>query len=94
MVRNYRSLSDHDFELLVADLLGADESLRYEPFARGADLGVDLRRIAGGEVHVVQCKHMVGSTSRSFVRQREMRSQNSPDSTRNLPATGSSQLRN
>ncbi|GAB3805834.1 hypothetical protein GCM10028798_28100 [Humibacter antri] len=62
-MRNYRSLSDHDFELLVADLLGAEADHQYEVFSRGPDRGVDLRRIdeAGG-LHIVQCKHMSDST--------------------------------
>lgn len=62
-MRNYSALSDQDFELLVADLLGADDRTRYEAFSRGADQGVDLRRTdSTGTVHVVQCKHMLKST--------------------------------
>ena len=56
-------LSDDDFELLLADLLGAELSVTFEVFARGPDLGVDLRHIREtGAVDVVQCKHMEGST--------------------------------
>lgn len=59
----FAALTDHDFELLVADLLGAEEQDRYEVFARGPDLGVDLRREdEDGGVHVVQCKQYVHST--------------------------------
>lgn len=62
-MRSYTALSDHDFELLIADLLGADLGVTFESFARGADQGVDLRHIgAKGTIDVVQCKHMVGST--------------------------------
>lgn len=55
-------LSDHDFELLVADLLGAEGGVVYEAFARGADLGVDLRHLTDQGPDVIQCKHMLGST--------------------------------
>ncbi|MFD9668520.1 restriction endonuclease [Rhodococcus sp. NPDC059968] len=61
-MRSFDMLSDHDFELLVADLLGANESVVYEAFARGADLGVDLRLQTDAGPQVVQCKHMSGST--------------------------------
>src|ERR1051326_4410036 len=62
-MRSYASLSDHDFELLVADLFGVAESVRYEAYARGPDLGEDLRHErADGTVDVVQCKHYVQSS--------------------------------
>lgn len=68
-MRIYRNLSDHDFELLVADLLHAQSGNRYEVFARGADGGVDIRytgerdRLGRAKtVDVVQCKHMEGSS--------------------------------
>ena len=62
-MRSYTALSDHDFELLIADLLGAELGVTFESFARGADLGIDLRHMgAAGTIDVVQCKHMVGST--------------------------------
>ena len=58
-MRRYDNFSDHDFELFIADLLGAELGRRYEAFARGADGGVDLRARAQGSCgsHVVQCKH-------------------------------------
>ncbi|AYG03882.1 restriction endonuclease [Gryllotalpicola protaetiae] len=63
VLRNYRNLSDHDFELLVADLLRAESGHQYEVFARGPDLGVDLRRLDADErLHIVQCKQMADST--------------------------------
>jgi energy-coupling factor transporter ATP-binding protein EcfA2 len=61
-VRCYDMLSDHDFELLAADLFGAEDGVVYEAFARGADLGVDLRYLASCGPDVIQCKHMRGST--------------------------------
>jgi Restriction endonuclease len=49
--------------MLIADLFGADEGVQYEVFARGPDLGVDLRYEDGeGGWHVVQCKHYLRST--------------------------------
>lgn len=62
-MHSYAGLTDHDFELLVADLLGTDESRSYEVFARGPDLGVDLRfEDDDCGWHVVQCKHYTHST--------------------------------
>ena len=61
-MHNYDMLSDHDFELLTADLLGAEDQVRYEVFARGADQGIDLRHVSKAGPDVVQCKHMSGST--------------------------------
>jgi hypothetical protein len=58
-VRSYAALSDHDFELLVADLLGEELGVRFELFARGPDMGIDLRRLPGPDI--VQCKHYVRS---------------------------------
>ena len=63
MVRSFAALTDHDFELLVADLFGAEEGVRYEAFARGPDQGVDLRREGDDDaLHVVQCKHYLHSS--------------------------------
>ncbi|MEV4536270.1 ATP-binding protein [Asanoa sp. NPDC049518] len=62
-MRSYLSLSDHDFELLIADLLGAELGVTFEVFARGPDQGIDLRRIRDPEPpDVIQCKHMQGSS--------------------------------
>ena len=63
-VRRYDNFSDHDFELFIADLLGAERGLRYETFPRGPDQGVDLRAIPPRRKrpHVVQCKHFAGSS--------------------------------
>lgn len=62
LVRTYDMLSDHDFELLVADLIGAEDGVVYEAFARGADQGVDVRRLTAEGPDVIQCKHMLRST--------------------------------
>jgi len=62
-VYNFAALTDHDFELLVADLFGSEEQLRYEVFTRGPDLGIDLRREDDhGAIHVIQCKQYSNST--------------------------------
>ncbi|GAA1751141.1 hypothetical protein GCM10009710_33630 [Aeromicrobium alkaliterrae] len=55
-------LSDHDFELLAASLLDAERGGRWEVFARGADGGVDVRRLVNGKREIVQCKHMLKSS--------------------------------
>ncbi|WP_181696380.1 restriction endonuclease [Nocardia sp. GTS18] len=58
----FAALSDHDFELVLGDLLGAEHDRQYETFARGADGGIDLRHSGAAGVTIVQCKHMEGST--------------------------------
>jgi len=62
---DFSALSPPDFELLVADLLEADENLRFEKFGPGRDHGIDLR--AQGNV-VVQCKHYLRSGRRGLRR--------------------------
>lgn len=59
--RDYRNLSDVEFEELVADLLTAETGDRFIRFAAGRDGGVDLRRQIRG-LHIVQCKHYQRST--------------------------------
>lgn len=62
-MRSFAALTDHDFELFVADLFGDEEGVRYEAFARGPDLGIDLRHEDDkGAWNVVQCKHYLHST--------------------------------
>lgn len=62
-MRNWRSLTDIDFEELVADLFAAELERPVERFGRGADGGVDLRWVeAGGGVGIAQCKHYIDST--------------------------------
>lgn len=63
-MRSFEAFSDHDFELFMADLLGAEDEVRYEVFARGPDRGIDLRHIpeGGGLPAVVQCKRYIDSS--------------------------------
>jgi hypothetical protein len=63
-MRDLTSLSDYEFELLIADLLSAELGKRFETFARGRDHGIDLRHIRARSrrVDVVQCKHYQRST--------------------------------
>jgi hypothetical protein len=59
----FDDLSDYDFELLIADLLGKDLGRRFETFPRGPDGGLDLRACVGNTgFHYVQCKHYTHST--------------------------------
>jgi conflict system STAND superfamily ATPase/restriction endonuclease len=62
-VARYDTLSDVDFEHLVADLLTEHHGYRFEAAARGPDAAIDLvAEPECGKVHVVQCKHYVNST--------------------------------
>jgi len=69
-MRSFGALSDHDFELLVADLLGEELKVRFELFGRGPDLGIDLRYIPapGDRPDVVQCKHFLRSSYKLLLR--------------------------
>jgi hypothetical protein len=58
----FDDLSDYDFELLVADLLGVALGRTFETFPRGADGGIDLRAQLGNGQHYVQCKHYAKSS--------------------------------
>ncbi|MFF1254452.1 hypothetical protein ACFVYC_18430 [Pseudarthrobacter sp. NPDC058329] len=62
-MRNWRSLTDIDFEEIAADLLAAELGRPVERFGRGADGGVDLRwkEVSGG-LGIAQCKHYMDST--------------------------------
>jgi Restriction endonuclease len=54
---DFQSLSSHDFEQLVRDLLQEEFDIRLESFAPGKDGGIDFRfRSHNGDL-VVQCKH-------------------------------------
>jgi DNA polymerase III delta prime subunit len=57
----FDDLSDYDFELLVADLLGAALGYRFETFPRRRDGGIDLRATLADGIHIVQCKHYARS---------------------------------
>jgi hypothetical protein len=58
----FDDLSDYDFELLVADLLGAEFKRTFETFPRGRDGGIDLRARLSNGLHIVQCKHYANSS--------------------------------
>lgn len=62
---DFSALSPPDFEVLVADLLEADQGLRFERFGPGRDHGIDLRCASYGTV-VVQCKHYLRSGRRGL----------------------------
>jgi Restriction endonuclease len=66
-LRDLANLDDHDFEMLVGDLLGEELGVRFERFARGPDSGIDLRSPysdAGRRIgrNIVQCKHYLNSS--------------------------------
>jgi Restriction endonuclease len=62
-MRRFDDLSDYDFELLIADLLGEEFRRSFETFPRGPDGGIDLRsRLGETGFHYVQCKHFAEST--------------------------------
>ncbi|WP_086825886.1 restriction endonuclease [Allokutzneria sp. NRRL B-24872] len=58
---DFLSLSPHDFELLMRDLLSAEYATNFEAFAYGPDGGVDLRGQVDNKKFVVQCKHYARS---------------------------------
>jgi Restriction endonuclease len=69
-MRRFDNFSPYDFEIFMADLLGADLGVRFETFARGPDRGIDLRYVptdASSGPHVVQCKHYVRSSFSSLL---------------------------
>jgi hypothetical protein len=49
---DFSSLNDKDFEVLVADLLSIEHSIKFERFKAGRDGGIDGRYFApsGGQV--------------------------------------------
>jgi hypothetical protein len=55
------SLSDIDFEHLVADLVAAEYGLPVERFGAGRDLGIDIRWADAGGLNIGQCKHYLKS---------------------------------
>ena len=72
----FDDLSDYDFELLVADLLGHEYSRSFETFPRGRDGGIDLRAQLGNGLRIGQCKHYPHSSfsrlERAAKREREV----------------------
>ncbi|WP_417585617.1 restriction endonuclease [Nitrincola sp.] len=60
---DFATLSDYDFEILVADLIQAEYGFTLEHFSKGRDSGIDLR-YAGVETDpeiIIQCKHYLRS---------------------------------
>lgn len=87
----FDDLSDYDFELLVADLLGAKFGRTFETFPRGPDGGIDLRAHLGNGLHIVQCKHYASSAfstlERAARRERKALSQMKPSPRRYMFVT-------
>lgn len=54
---DFTSLNDKEFEVFCADLLGANEGVRFERFKSGRDGGVDGRFFRDGREAILQCKH-------------------------------------
>ena len=55
---DFKSLSSHDFELLVRDLLQKKLNIFLESFKDGRDGGIDLRHAPAKDTSlIVQCKH-------------------------------------
>jgi hypothetical protein len=65
---DFTSLSSHDFEELVRDLLQAEWDIALEAFKTGRDAGIDLRyaRPASGTT-IIQCKHYAASGFRKLL---------------------------
>jgi hypothetical protein len=59
---DFRSLSSHDFEILVRDLLQMEFGKRLESFKPGRDKGIDLRHSSAEDGSlIIHCKHYVGT---------------------------------
>lgn len=59
---DFKSLSSHDFEILVRDLLQMEFGVRLESFKPGRDKGIDLRHSSAHDGSlIVQCKHYIGT---------------------------------
>jgi len=70
MAYDFKSLSSHDFELLVRDLLQAELKVRLESFKPGKDRGIDLRFSTSKDGGlIVQCKHWARSSVADLVRE-------------------------
>lgn len=65
---DFHTLSPHDFEILVCDLLRAHRGVELEAFGHGPDGGVDLRLRNESEYLIVQCKHYRGSSFSDLMR--------------------------
>lgn len=65
---SFETLSAHDFEALVRDLLQSELGVLLESFKAGRDLGIDLRYApAKDNSLIVQCKHYAGSGSAKLI---------------------------
>ena len=69
---DFKTLNDKEFEILAADLLSARDSVHYERFKPGRDLGVDGRYFAAdGQEVVLQSKHWATSPLERLVKHLE-----------------------
>jgi Novel STAND NTPase 3/Restriction endonuclease len=74
-VGRFDSLSDLDFEELVADLLRADTGLPFRAGTRGRDQGIDVLAVAKRRRHVGQCKHLRTGDIRLLIREAKREAQ-------------------
>jgi hypothetical protein len=66
---DFKTLNDKEFEILAADLAGARDSVHFERFKPGRDLGVDGRYFTtAGEEVVLQSKHWAATTLGQLVK--------------------------
>ncbi|MCW0236347.1 MAG: ATP-binding protein [Ferrovibrio sp.] len=68
MSANFPNLSHADFEDLSIDLIGRKLDIEFEAFGPGPDQGMDGRHSVGGELTVLQAKHLSRSPFRSLKR--------------------------
>lgn len=69
MEYDFSQLNDKEFEILVADLLSAENNIRFERFKAGRDGGIDARAYIGTEGEaVIQCKHYLQSGFKALMR--------------------------
>ncbi|WP_280267958.1 restriction endonuclease [Nocardia wallacei] len=66
---DFRTLDDHDFEILVRDVLNAERGLSLRSYPAGPDEGIDLldERPDGYRI-VVQCKHYLRTDRSKLIR--------------------------
>jgi hypothetical protein len=66
---DFGTLSSHDFELIVRDLLQKHLGLNLESFKSGRDRGIDLRYAKSKQTNdlVVQCKHFRSSPFKTLL---------------------------
>ncbi len=67
---NLSALNDKEFEILCADLISAEESIKVERFKPGRDGGIDGRfYINTHDQCIIQCKHWEKSGYNALLRQ-------------------------